>query len=80
MNRADQDRLDALNRSLTNQAPSPTSIERIENLRETAKDLGEQIIAVCPDTRERSLALTHLEETVMWAVKSIVLHQAKDLA
>ena len=71
----DQHRLDALERSLTNQAPNDVAIERIEAVREIAKQLGADIIDLCPDTRERSLALTHLEETTMWAVKSIVLHQ-----
>jgi hypothetical protein len=69
----DQERLAALNRSLTNITPSPEAIERIEQVREWGKALGTAIIAACPDTRERSLALTHLEETVMWAVKSLVL-------
>lgn len=69
----DQERLDALNRSLTNITPSPEAVESIEELRAWAKSLGANIIAHCPDTRERSLALTHLEETVMWAVKSLVL-------
>lgn len=71
----DQHRLDALERSLTNQAPAPATIELIESVRSTAKELGRDIIDLCPDTRERSLALTHLEETVMWAVKSLVLYQ-----
>jgi len=70
---SDEERLEALIRSLTNQAPTPDGIERIENLRDTVKLLGATIIRDCPDTRERSLALTHLEETCMWAVKSIVL-------
>jgi hypothetical protein len=69
----DQERLAALERSLTNQAPTPDGIERIEELRAWGKSLGANIIAHCPDSRERSLALTHLEETIMWAVKAIVL-------
>lgn len=69
----DQDRLDALERSLTNITPSPPQIARIESIRSLAKDFGHAIIDECPDSRERSLALTHLEDSVMWAVKSIVL-------
>lgn len=62
-----------LERSLTNHTPPSQVIPMIETLRDVAKDLGARIISACPDTRERSLALTHLEETVMWAVKSLVL-------
>ena len=69
----DHDRFQVLARSLTNQAPTGEQVRRIEALREDARSLGAEIINLCPDTRERSLALTHLEETVMWAVKSIVL-------
>ena len=62
-----------LHRSLTNQTPSPDVITTIEALREKAKELGDMILEECPRTRERSLAVTHLDETVMWAVKALVL-------
>ena len=69
----DTDRAEALRRSLTNITPSKEQIDRIETVRAQAKLAGEAIIEGCPDSRERSLALTHLEDAVMWAVKSIVL-------
>lgn len=69
----DTERLAALERSLTNISPDAEQVERIEALRGDAKKLGRFIIEACPDTRERSLALTHLEDATMWAVKSIVL-------
>ena len=69
----DEERRVALERSLTNITPTPEAIGDIEEVRVWAKTLGAKIIDLCPDTRERSLALTHLEETVMWAVKSLVL-------
>ena len=62
-------------RSLTNVTPTENGIARIEHVRETAKMLLSDIAHRCPSSRERSLALTHLEETVMWAVKSIVLEE-----
>jgi len=73
MNDSDRARLAALDRSLTNQTPSADGIERIEHVRDWAKKLGFVIVDNCQDNRERSLALTHLEDCVMWAVKSIVL-------
>ena len=64
-----------LERSMTNHTPSAEQIERIENLRDAAKGLAWSLANECPESRERSLAATHLEEVVMWAVKSIVLEQ-----
>lgn len=69
----DDERIAALERSLTNITPDESQIQRIEDMREDAKTLGRSIVAFCPDSRERSLALTHLEDATMWAVKSIVL-------
>jgi hypothetical protein len=61
-------------RSLTNITPSPLTIGEIEVVRNFAKDYGRKIIEFCPDSREKSLAKTKLEESVMWAVKAMVLY------
>lgn len=60
-------------RSLTNVKPTADAMVGIERLRETAKKLADDILEYARTSREQSLALTHLEETVMWAVKAIVL-------
>lgn len=73
MDQRSQERFDQLARSLTNITPTHEEIERIEGIREMAQHLGFNICTSAPDSRERSLALTHLEDCVMWAVKSIVL-------
>ena len=52
-------------------APHGDQAERYQQLRETAKGLAKQIIHLCPDGRERSLALSKLEESVMWANAAI---------
>lgn len=65
-----------LERSLTNQTPSPRQVAHIEDVRRKAKQLAFTIDILAPNSRERSLAFTHLEETVMWAVKSIVLEES----
>lgn len=57
--------------NLTNHRPAEGQVEMIEETREQAKALGAVIISNCEPTRERSLALTSLEQTVMWAVASI---------
>jgi hypothetical protein len=73
---AESPRVHPIYRSLTNVTPTPVKIEVIEDLRNQAKFLADEILALVPDSRERSLALTHLEEVVMWAVKGIVLYES----
>jgi hypothetical protein len=62
---------DRVSWNLTNHTPAQAQIEAIEHVRDYAKDLGFLINQECPASRERSLALTALEETVFWAVASI---------
>jgi hypothetical protein len=47
--------------------PRADQVPRYEALRTHAKAFAELIGDLCPPGRERALALTHLEETVMWA-------------
>lgn len=68
-----EERLQLLERSLTNHRPSDEALERIESIRRHGKALGRAILEHSELSREQSLSLTHLEETVMWAVKGIVL-------
>ena len=42
-----------------------------EKLRDTAKEFAFLIDDLCPNSREKSLAITKLEEVVMWANASI---------
>jgi hypothetical protein len=55
----------------TYHAPKPGQKERYEELRYQAKRLAELIVESTPDSREQSLALTALEEAVMWANAAI---------
>lgn len=67
-----------LDHNLTNHAPKDeTVIHAFENIRYYAKTLGYAIADYCPESRERSLALTNLEQTVMWAIASIARNQDK---
>lgn len=65
------DAYEQLDHNLTNHAPDDTKVAQYESLRAAAKALGARILDECPESRERSLALTNLEQTVMWAVASI---------
>jgi hypothetical protein len=44
-------------------------------IRDKAKELAEIINALCPESREKSLAITNLEECSMWANASIARHE-----
>ncbi|GAA6482064.1 hypothetical protein K250101E9_48270 [Enterocloster aldenensis] len=45
--------------------------EKYEAIRSKAKELAYLIDDACPGSREKSLAMTNLEESVMWANASI---------
>ena len=64
-----------LDNVFTYHPPKDGQQERYERLRSTAKDLATDILALCPDSRERSLAMTKLEEAVMWANASIARNE-----
>ena len=51
--------------------PKDTQVVRYNSLRLGAKNLAELIVAYTPESRERSLALTNLEQAVMWANAAI---------
>jgi hypothetical protein len=49
--------------------------ERYQTVRAYGKELAEIINEVCPDSREKSLALTNLEQAVMWANAAIARNE-----
>lgn len=61
-------RLDHLNHK-----PDIEGIVKIEDLRAKIIELDDLIQEIVPPTRERSIALTKLEEVRMWAVKGIAI-------
>ena len=52
-------------------APKPGQPEKYGKLRQKGKELAYLIAELCPDSREKSLAVTKLEEAIMWANASI---------
>lgn len=66
-------RADLANR-FTYHSPTPEQIPLYESIRGQAKLWADYLVMACPESRELSLALTHLEETVMWANASIARH------
>lgn len=60
-----------LKNSFTYHPPFGDLPGRYEIIRVTANDLAWQFCQLCPESRELSLALTKLEEAVMWANAAI---------
>ncbi|MCY9720237.1 hypothetical protein M5W76_17665, partial [Paenibacillus larvae] len=52
-------------------APKEGQPEKYTALREKAKDLAYLLDELCPNSREKSLAITNLEQAVMWANAAI---------
>lgn len=53
-------------------APTPTQIEQIATVRAGCKALHDTLLQL-PISRERSVAITKLEEVSMWANKGIIM-------
>ena len=56
---------------------SSEGLEKINKLREHFSN-GERLIKeICPESRQRSVAITENETTAMWAIKSVVFNDPK---
>lgn len=64
--------------NLTNHAPTKIGIACIEQLREGAKQYAQLIHGLCPDGREKALAITKLEETTFWANAAVARVETDD--
>jgi hypothetical protein len=57
------------------QKPTQNQVDRIAFIRKALKSAHDSILAFAPPSRERSLAVTKLEEVSMWANKAIVFEE-----
>ena len=55
----------------TYHAPKEGQEDKYQRIRAKAKELAYLIDEECPDSREKSLAMTKLEECAMWANASV---------
>lgn len=65
---------DLVNR-FTYHPPKATQPQRYEDIRKDALEFAYTVDALCPDSREKSLAMTHLEDAVFWANASIARNE-----
>ena len=64
-----------LEKRFTYHAPKPDQPEKYTAIRAKAKELAEMIVELVPESREQSLALTNLEQAVMWANAGIARNE-----
>lgn len=56
-------------------APKADQPQRYTDIRNKAREFALLIDELCPDSREKSLAMTKLEECMMWANASIARNE-----
>lgn len=54
--------------------PSDDGLAKINALREKYSDLQRAIEENCPPSRQKSVAITELETSAMWAIKAVVFN------
>jgi hypothetical protein len=64
-----------LNNRFTYHPPKDGQAERYQFIRATARAFATTINENAPDSREKSLAMTHLEDAVMWANAAIARNE-----
>jgi hypothetical protein len=64
-----------LNNVFRYHAPKGDQAQRYERLRTQARTLAELIQATTPTSREQSLALTNLQQAIMWANAAIAINE-----
>lgn len=64
-----------LQKRFTYQPPKSDQPQRYVQLRAKALEFAQLINDLCPESREKSLAITNLEESVMWANASIARNE-----
>lgn len=67
--------LKRLSNTFVYHSPKEDQPQRYGELREKAHEMALLILEYCPPSRERSLALTALEESNMWANASIARNE-----
>lgn len=70
----DSEALKRLEHNTTHHQVSPAQLGQLARVRMAIFVLGHKLLELVPDGRERSLALTKLEEVMFWADAGIARH------
>lgn len=60
--------------------PSESGKAKVQQLRQAFTDLDKLVSELAPQSRERSVAATELENAAMWAIKAVVLNDSASIA
>jgi hypothetical protein len=60
-------------------APDENKVKCHEFMRDACRNLAEVINRVCPECRERDIAVMKVEEAMMWANAGIARHEAEGI-
>lgn len=72
---------DLAEHSLTTHPPQDSAIiDLFEGVRPAFKEAFIAVHTYCPVSREASIAITNIEQALMWAIKAIAVHQDDILA
>ena len=63
--------------TFTYHRPFGNQSQRYEDIRNGAKILAMLLQRACPESREKALAITNLQQSVMWANASIAINETK---
>ena len=64
-----------IDNTFTYHAPHGDQLGRYREIREKAKEFAGLLVKHCPESREKSLAFTNLQQAVMWANASIAINE-----
>lgn len=59
----------------THHAPFGTQVARYELIRAKARELAELVVELTPFSREQSVAVTNIQQAVMWANAAIAINE-----
>lgn len=69
---------DEIKKRFTYHPPFGDQAQRYEDIRRNGYTLAGFLVSSCPESRELSLALTKLEEAIMWANAAIARNETKE--
>lgn len=72
---AEKETVDRIENNFTYHKPVEGQADRYVLIRDTAKAFAHTLAANCPNSRERSVAMTKLEEVVFWANAAIARNE-----
>lgn len=68
------DKMQYIDKPFAYHKPSDAGMAKINDIRHTFSNTKRIIEETCPESRQRSVALTELETAAMWAIKAVVFN------